>query len=93
MSTRNELAIEAWLNQALTHGGGPSLNISLPFTTRIMQEIIPANFSVPHMESYDGSRDLLDHLESFQTLMLLHQAFNVVLYHAFPLTLRGTARY
>lgn len=51
------------------------------------------NFKVPFLESYDGLGDLLDHLESFQTLMLLYQASDRVLCQALPSTLRGMARH
>lgn len=63
--------IEALQNQASTWDEGHGFNINPTFTTRIMQESIPMNFKVPHLESYDGLGDSLDHLKSFQTLMLL----------------------
>ena len=44
------------------------------------------------MKSYDGSKDPLDHIESFKTLMLLQMTLDEVMYRAFPTTLKGVAR-
>ena len=41
---------------------------------------------------YDGSRDPLDHLESFKTLMHLQGAPDEIMCKAFPTTLKGSAR-
>lgn len=42
-----------------------------PFTTQMTSFPFPAKFRMLQMEAYDGSRDLLDHLEPFKTLMHL----------------------
>ncbi|XP_075645814.1 uncharacterized protein LOC142616974 [Castanea sativa] len=44
------------------------------------------------MEAYDGSRDPLDHLESFKTLMHLQGVPNEIMCRAFPSTLKGPAK-
>ena len=44
------------------------------------------------MESYDASKDPLDHLESFKTLMHLHGVADKIMCRAFPITLKGPAR-
>ena len=44
------------------------------------------------IESYDGAKDPLDHLESFKTLMHLQGVANEIMCRAFPTTLRGPAR-
>lgn len=44
------------------------------------------------MEAYDGSRDLLDHLESFKTLMHLQGVPNEIKCRVFPITLKGLVR-
>ena len=44
------------------------------------------------MESYDASKDPLDHLESFKTLMHLQGATDKIMCRAFPITLKGPAR-
>ena len=44
------------------------------------------------MESYDGSMDPLDHLESFKTLMHLLGVVDEIMCKAFPTTLKGPAK-
>ena len=40
-----------------------------PFTTSVTSFPLPPKFHMPQMESYDGSKDPLNHLVSFKTLM------------------------
>ena len=47
---------------------------------------------MPQMENYDGSKDPLDHLESFKTLMHLQGVPDEIICRAFPTTLKGFAR-
>ena len=42
-----------------------------PFTVFVTSFPLPPKFRMPQMENYDGSKDPLDHLESFKTLMHL----------------------
>ena len=42
-----------------------------PFTTKVLNHSLPPKFRLPQLESYDGSKDPLDHIESFKALMLL----------------------
>ena len=63
-----------------------------PFTTEVLNRPLPPKFHLPQLESYDGSRDPLDHIESFKTLMLLQMTPNEVMYRAFLTTLKGAAR-
>ena len=42
-----------------------------PFTTSVTSFPLPPKFHMSQVESYDGSKDPLDHLESFKTLMHL----------------------
>ena len=44
------------------------------------------------MDSYDGVRDPLDHLETFKTLMHLQGVADAIMCRAFPTTLKGAAR-
>ena len=44
------------------------------------------------MDSYDGSKDPLNHLESFKTLMHLQGVADEIMCRAFPTTLKGPAR-
>ena len=42
-----------------------------PFTAFVNSSPLPPKFQMPQIESYDGIKDLLDHLETFKTLMHL----------------------
>ena len=42
-----------------------------PFTMSVNSFSLPQKFCMPQIESYDGAKDPLDHLESFKTLMHL----------------------
>ena len=42
-----------------------------PFTTSVNSFPLPQKFRMLQIESYDGAKDLIDHLESFKTLMHL----------------------
>ncbi|XP_075658841.1 uncharacterized protein LOC142628679 [Castanea sativa] len=47
---------------------------------------------MPQVESYNGSKDPLDHLESFKTMMHLQGVPNEIMCWAFPITLKGPVR-
>ena len=47
---------------------------------------------MPSLETYDGTKYLLDHLESFKTLMLLQGVPNEIMCRAFPTTMKGSTR-
>ena len=42
-----------------------------PFTTSVTTSPLPLKFRILQVENFNGSKDLLDHLESFKTLMHL----------------------
>ena len=42
-----------------------------PFTTSVNSFPLPQKFLMPQIDSYDGVKDPLDHLETFKTLMHL----------------------
>ena len=64
----------------------------LPFTMPINSCPLPQKFRMPQVESYDGVKDPLDHLETFKTLMHLQGVPDEIMCRAFPTTLRGAAR-
>ena len=41
------------------------------FMTEVLNRPIPPKFRLPQLDSFDSSRNPLDHIESFKTLMLL----------------------
>ena len=45
--------------------------IDSPFTIPVNSYPLPQKFQMPQVESYDGVKDPLDHLETFKTLMHL----------------------
>ena len=60
-----------------------------PFTTYVTSFPLPPKFRMPQLETYDGSKDPLDHLESFKTLMYLQGVANEIMCRAFPTMLKG----
>ena len=63
-----------------------------PFTIEVLNCSFPPKLCLPQLESYDGSKDPLDHIESFMTFMLLQMTLDEVMCRAFPMTLKGVAR-
>ena len=62
-----------------------------PFTNEVLNRPFPPKFCLPQFESYDSSKDPLDHIESFKMLMLLQMTPDKVMCRAFPTTLKGAA--
>ena len=63
-----------------------------PFTAAVNSFPLPHKFCMPHIDSYDGVKDPLDHLETFKTLMHLQGVAVEIMCRAFPTTLKGAAR-
>ena len=63
-----------------------------PFTTSINSFPLSLKFCMPQVENYDGNKDLLDHLESFKTLMHFQGIPDEIMYRAFPTMLKGLTR-
>ena len=64
----------------------------LPFTIPVNSCPLPQKFQMPQIESYDEVKNLLDHLETFKTLMHLQGVLDEIICRAFPTTLKGAAR-
>ena len=62
------------------------------FTAVVNFSPLPHKFRMPHIDSYDGVNDPLDHLETFKTLIYLQGVANEIMCNAFPMTLKGAAR-
>ncbi|XP_075674869.1 uncharacterized protein LOC142644069 [Castanea sativa] len=71
---------------------GIILRTDSPFTNEVLNRPLPPKLCLPQLESYDGSKDPLDHIESFKTLMLLQMTLDEVMCRALPTTLKGVAR-
>ena len=63
-----------------------------PFTNEVLNHPLLPKFYLPQLNSYDGSKDPLDHIKSFETLMLLQMTPDKVMCREFSTTLKGTAR-
>ena len=63
-----------------------------PFTTSINSFPLPHKFRMSQIDSYDGIKDPLDHLETFKTLMHLQRVANEIMCRAFPTMLKGATR-
>ena len=68
--------------------------IDLSFIAQVTSFPFLAKFQMPqpHVEAYDSSQDLLDHLESFKTLIHLQGVPNEIMRRAFPTTLKRPVR-
>ena len=66
--------------------------IDLPFTTSVNSFPLPHKFRMLQIDSYDGVKDVLDHLKTFNTLMHLQGVANEIMCRAFLTTLKGLAR-
>ncbi|XP_058191454.1 uncharacterized protein LOC131308534 [Rhododendron vialii] len=53
---------------------------------------LPRKFKMPQLETFNGSTDRLDHLETYKSLMHLQAILDEVMCRAFPVTLKGSAR-
>ena len=85
------------LKSAMKDKGGENLDgmirrTNSPFTTEVLNRPLPPKFRLLQLESYDGFKDPLDHIESFKTLMLLQMTPDEVMCRAFPTTLKGVTR-
>ena len=63
-----------------------------PFTASVNSFPLPHKFCMPQIDSYDGVKDPLDHLETFKTSMHLQGVADEIMCRAFPTTLKGAAR-
>lgn len=63
-----------------------------PFTPRNLECPLLPKFCLPQLESFDGLRDLLDHITTFKMALSLHQTPDEILCRSFPNTLKGAAR-
>ena len=66
--------------------------IDSSFTASVNCFPLPHKFRMPHIDSYNGVKDPLDHLETFKTLMHLQGVADEIMCRAFPTTLKGVAR-
>ncbi|XP_023909306.1 uncharacterized protein LOC112020966 [Quercus suber] len=63
-----------------------------PFTTAVLECLVPSKFQLPQLELFDGLRDPQDHLNTFKMTLGLQQPLDEILCHSFPTTFKGAAR-
>ena len=63
-----------------------------PFTALVTSCPLYVKFRMLQIEVYNGSKDPLDHLESFKTFMHLQGVLDEIICRTFPTTLKGPAR-
>ncbi|GKV35451.1 hypothetical protein SLEP1_g43714 [Rubroshorea leprosula] len=63
-----------------------------PLNINIKLEPYPISFKIPQLETYDGTKDLDDHLHAFYSCMQAQNAFDALMCKIFPSTLCDNAR-
>ena len=69
--------------------GGMIKRTDSPFTTSILECPLPPKFRLPQLEVYEGTKDPLDHIGEFKTILSLQQTSDEVICRTFLATLRG----
>ena len=92
MNEKMDMMMNAMRGRVATNLDELVHQIDSPFTAEVTSFPFPAKFRMPQVKAYDGSRDPLNHLESFKTLMHLQGVLDEIMYRAFPTTLKGPAR-
>ena len=64
---------------------------NLPFTTRVLECPMPSKFHLPQLESFNGLKDPLNHLNTFETTLGLQQPPDEILCRSFLIILKGVA--
>ena len=62
-----------------------------PFTAGVLHFPFPAKFRMPQVEMFDGTRDPIDHLNTYKNQMELHEYQDPIRCRAFTITLKGLA--
>ena len=92
MKEQMEVIIYALKGQVSSNLDNLVNRIDSPFIASINCFPLPHKFRMPHINSYDGVKDPLDHLDTFKTLMHLQGVAGEIMCRAFPTTLKGAAR-
>ena len=62
-----------------------------PFTSGVLHFPLPTKFRMPQIETFDGTKDPIDHLNTYKNQMELHGYHDPVRCRAFAITLKGPA--
>ena len=74
------------------HVDDPVHRTNSPFTASITSHPLPSKFKMPTLDSYDGTQDPCDHIDTFKTTMHLQGVPDEIMCRAFPTTLKSLAR-
>ena len=66
--------------------------IDSPFVATITSHPLPSKFEMPTLDSYDGMRDLCDHIATIKMTMHLQGVPDEIMCRVFPTMLKGLAR-
>ena len=61
-----------------------------PFTTAVLHFPLPTKFRMAQIEAFDGTKDPVDHLNTYKNQMELHGYHDLVRCRAFAITLKGS---
>ena len=61
------------------------------FTAEVLHFPLPAKFRMPQIKAFDGTKDPVDHLNTYKNQMELHRYQDPVRCRAFAITLKGPA--
>ena len=59
------------------------------FTAKVLHFPLPTKFKMPQIETFDGTKDPVDHLNTYKNQMKLHGYQDPVRCRAFAITLKG----
>ena len=62
-----------------------------PFTAEVLHFLLPAKFRIPQIETFNGTKDPVDHLNTYKNQIKLHGYQDPVRCRAFAITLKGPA--
>ena len=62
-----------------------------PFIAKVLHFPIPTKFRMSQIEAFDGTKDLVDHFNTYKNQMELHGYQDPVRCRAFAITLKGPA--
>ena len=63
-----------------------------PFTASVFECPLPPKFRLLQLEVYNGTKDSLDHLGAFKTILNLQQTLDKGICRSFPATLKGAVK-
>ena len=62
-----------------------------PFTAEVLHFPLPTKFRMPQIKAFDGTKDPIDHLNTYKNQIELHGYQDPVRCRAFAITLKGSA--